>query len=84
MGAEERLMRDIARGSYARSERAACEDAAKHQTKRRARKTRRPSVATMERWMWEGIARAVDGCRCDVDGCCEHGSPSWLIKLGVI
>jgi len=43
-----------------------------------------PSIATMERWLNDGVARAVDGCRVEPDGTCPHGSPSWLIRLGVI
>lgn len=43
-----------------------------------------PSLATLERWSNDGVAKAVDGCRVEPDGICEHGSPSWLLKLGVI
>lgn len=45
---------------------------------------RRPSIATMERWMSNGGAKATDGCVTDPDGCCEHGKPSWLLALGMI
>ena len=43
-----------------------------------------PSVATMAKWMNDGVAKAVDGCRVEPDGRCEHGSPSWLLRMGLI
>lgn len=43
-----------------------------------------PSLATMERWVSNGVAKATDGCRVEPDGHCQHGKPSWLIKLGYI
>ena len=49
-----------------------------------ARKRKAPSVATMERWMMNGMAKATDGCNVEPDGTCAHGRPSWLIKLGLI
>jgi hypothetical protein len=60
--------------------------AARRVTKAEERKKRPkpPSLSTMERWMEEGVARAVDGCRVEPDGHCPHGSPSWLIELGLI
>ena len=45
---------------------------------------RPPSLATMERWMRDGIARATDGCRVEPDGECQHGARSWLRHLGYI
>jgi hypothetical protein len=45
---------------------------------------RAPSIATMERWMDDGVARATDGCRVEPDGTCPHGAQSWLIVLGLI
>jgi hypothetical protein len=45
---------------------------------------RPPSVATMEKWMETGQARAVDGCTVDPDGDCVHGHPSWMKVLGYI
>lgn len=41
-----------------------------------------PSIKTMERWISDGVARATDGCRVEPDGTCQHGCPSWLIRLG--
>jgi len=46
--------------------------------------TKAPSIATMARWMSDGIARATDGCEVEPDGMCEHGKPSWLIVEGII
>lgn len=43
-----------------------------------------PSIATMRRWMNDGIAKATDGCRVEPDGTCEHGKQSWLLRLGLI
>lgn len=44
----------------------------------------KPSEAALRRWADRGIAKAVDGCSVDIDGRCPHGSPSWLISLGLI
>jgi hypothetical protein len=49
---------------------------------RKARKA--PSLATMERWMSAGVAKATDGCRVEPDGRCPHGKKSWLLVLGLI
>ena len=43
-----------------------------------------PSLATLERWMDDGIAEATDGCPVEPDGTCEHGYQSWLLRLGLI
>lgn len=48
------------------------------------KKVKGPSLATMERWMDNGVAKATDGCEVEPDGHCEHGKPSWLIRLGFI
>ena len=42
----------------------------------------RPSIATMERWLEAGVAKATDGCRVEPDGTCPHGKRSWLVVLG--
>jgi hypothetical protein len=36
---------------------------------------KRPSDATLRRWMFDGVVKAQDGCRVEPDGHCEHGSP---------
>jgi hypothetical protein len=43
-----------------------------------------PTLATMERWSDNGIARATDGCRVEPDGTCCHGHKSWLLVMGCI
>ena len=43
-----------------------------------------PSMSTMGRWVSHCYARALDGCRVEPDGTCEHGFPSWLIHHGLI
>lgn len=43
-----------------------------------------PSIEELERMALDGECYAVDGCPCDPDGACEHGSPSWLRQLGLI
>lgn len=43
-----------------------------------------PSIATMQRWMNDGVAKATDGCDVEPDGHCEHGKPSWLLEMGLI
>jgi hypothetical protein len=43
-----------------------------------------PSIQQLERWMSDSIAEAVDGCQVEPDGTCEHGSPSWLLRMGLI
>jgi len=35
-------------------------------------------------WDNDGICEATDGCIVEPDGTCEHGCPSWLIRLGFI
>ena len=46
--------------------------------------TAEPSMATMERWTENGVAKALDGCRVEPDGYCAHNLPSWIRKLGYI
>lgn len=43
-----------------------------------------PSVATMERWSNDGVAKTVFGARTEPDGYGPHGEPSWMLVLGVI
>lgn len=45
---------------------------------------RLPTVRKMQQWADDGVAEAVDGCRVEPDGKCQHGSPSWLVALGHI
>jgi hypothetical protein len=47
-------------------------------------KRKQPSMATLEKWVSNGIAKATDGCKVEPDGECPHGCKSWLIELGFI
>jgi len=43
-----------------------------------------PSIATMEKWTNDGVAKTVSGHRTEPDGYGPDGSPSWLLALGLI
>ena len=43
-----------------------------------------PSIEQMQEWMYDAVAEATDGCEVEPDGTCEHGHPSWLLRLGYI
>ena len=43
-----------------------------------------PSMATMEKWMYDAVAKSVTGKRCEPDGHGDDGSPSWLLAVGLI
>jgi len=48
-------------------------------------KGKQPTYATLERWMMDGVARAIDGCSgIEPDGTCSHDQPSWLVALSLI
>lgn len=47
-------------------------------------KTSRPSLNMMEKWIDNGVACAIDGCRVECDGVCEHGFPSKMLAMGLI
>jgi hypothetical protein len=51
-------------------------------TRRWERTLKEPSVQTMERWSCDGVAKAIDGCKVEPDGHCQHGFPSWILYLG--
>lgn len=45
----------------------------------------RPTLAQLEEWHdVDGGCEATDGCWVEPDGTCEHGHPSWLLRLGLI
>jgi|WetSurMetagenome_2_1015567.scaffolds.fasta_scaffold68019_5 hypothetical protein len=46
--------------------------------------TAEPSMRTMNDWEAKGTAKAVDGCKVEPDGHCQHNAPSWLLVLGYI
>ena len=43
-----------------------------------------PSIATLERWCNDGVAKSITGDRCEPDGYGDENSPSWLLVLGYI
>lgn len=44
-----------------------------------------PDEEQLIRWLSdEEEPEALDGCIVEPDGSCEHGSPSWLRKLGLV
>jgi hypothetical protein len=71
-------------GRNGRDSREVFNAAVAHAVKPRAKRTKAPSIETMEEWMMEGIGEALDGCTVEPDGTCEHGSPSWMVELGMI
>ena len=46
--------------------------------------TKLPCDAKLERWISDCVCPALDGCRVETDGICQHGLPSWLMALGYI
>lgn len=48
------------------------------------RKVKVPSVTTMEKWSWDGVAKTPCGCQVEPDGTCKHGQKSWLLITGMI
>ena len=44
-----------------------------------------PDMDTLGEWTWDyGLCEATDGCPVEPDGTCQHGHPSWLLRLGLI
>ena len=43
-----------------------------------------PTLSELQRWTFDGVAEATDGCLVEPDGHCPHGCPSWLLVLGLI
>lgn len=56
----------------------------KHQDDIRKVHMKQPSVATLNKWMIDGTAKATDGCLVEPDGICPHGCRSWFLVLGYI
>ena len=46
--------------------------------------TEHPDIETLEEWDMDGGCEATDGCWVEPDGVCQHGHPSWLLRLGYI
>lgn len=47
-------------------------------------KGKKPGMGTLEKWVSNGIAKAIDGCLVESDGTCPHGCQSWLLVLGYV
>ena len=43
-----------------------------------------PDVEELAGWLDDGGCEATDGCWVEPDGVCEHGHPSWLLRMGAI
>jgi hypothetical protein len=43
-----------------------------------------PTINTLEKWSFDGIAKSVTGKKVEPDGYSYDGSPSWLLVVGVI
>lgn len=43
-----------------------------------------PSMATLQRWSDDGIAKSVNGKKTEPDGIDGEGFPSWFQALGII
>lgn len=43
-----------------------------------------PDMDQLEEWVFDSVCEATDGCEIEPDGICEHGHPSWLIRLGMV
>lgn len=46
--------------------------------------TPEPTEDELAEWMMDSVVEATDGCEVEPDGMCEHGHPSWLLRLGLI
>lgn len=59
-----------------------CPSCHRKQGERHKATTPTPSFRKLERWVFDGVAEATDGCRVEPDGTCPHGHSSWLLVLG--
>ena len=48
------------------------------------RRSKPPSLKTIERWLDDGCCKTPDGCAVEPDGICPHGEESWALILGYI
>jgi hypothetical protein len=44
--------------------------------------TPQPSLDELEEL--DGDCYATDGCIVEIDSVCEHGHPSWLLRIGMV
>lgn len=43
-----------------------------------------PPYEEIQRWVYDSVCDALDGCQVEPDGHSPDGAPSWLIALGLI
>ncbi len=43
-----------------------------------------PTMDEIGEMVMDSVVPATDGCNVEPDGICEHGHPSWLLRLGYI
>jgi len=43
-----------------------------------------PNIDELWLMMDEGVFETTDGCVVEMDGVCQHGHPSWVLKLGFV
>ncbi len=43
-----------------------------------------PSLKTLEKWSYDGVAKSIGGKRVEPDGYDENGLPSWMLVMGII
>lgn len=43
-----------------------------------------PTLRTLEKYSFDGIAKTPDGCKVEPDGICPHGFHSWLVYTDLI
>lgn len=43
-----------------------------------------PTMNQLIKWAFDSVVDATDGCRVEPDGVCEHGHPSWILRMGLI
>lgn len=46
--------------------------------------TKMPTMRTLEKYSWDGIAKTVIGEKTEPDGFGPTGAPSWLLVVGII
>ena len=43
-----------------------------------------PSMEELEEYAYDSVCETPCGCSVEPDGHCEHGTPSWLLVIGLI
>lgn len=45
---------------------------------------KKPSLSTLRKWSYDGVAKTVTGHKTELDGHGPDGSPSWFLLMGMI